>query len=36
MVCVRCGTLMRLLNKTKGRLRVFFCPECSRFAEAER
>ena len=33
MPCDRCGNLMRLLNQPRGRILIYFCGVCTRFAE---
>ena len=36
MPCDRCGNTMRLLNQTRGRILIYFCGVCTRFAEVPR
>jgi hypothetical protein len=36
MHCDRCGNRMRLLNRPRGRLLIYFCAVCARFAEVAR
>jgi hypothetical protein len=33
MLCQRCGAMMRLLNRGRSRLLVYWCPTCQRFEE---
>jgi hypothetical protein len=33
MICRRCGAMMRLLNRNRARVQVFWCPMCQRFQE---
>jgi hypothetical protein len=36
MICHRCGALMRLLNRGRARVQVYWCPVCQRFQETRR
>jgi hypothetical protein len=36
MICQRCGAMMRLLNRGRARLQLYWCPACQRFQEMRR
>jgi transposase len=33
MICQRCGAMMRLLNRSRSRVKVYWCSACQRFQE---
>jgi len=35
-LCQRCGVVMRLLNTTRARLMLYWCPICQHFVEVRR
>lgn len=36
MICGHCGIPMRLINNSRARILLFWCPSCQRFAEMRR
>jgi hypothetical protein len=34
MICLKCGAMMRLLNRNRARVQLYFCPGCQRFQES--
>jgi hypothetical protein len=35
-LCLRCGVVMRLINTSRSRLMLYWCPTCRRFVEVRR
>ena len=36
VICLRCGAMMRLLNRSRTRVQLYWCPGCQRFQETQR